>query len=125
MAALAPAAMAEDDAEDAPPAEPPVLKLPAIEGRDLARVALINEGASATDVAAAQLRVLGLVQGEDFVRAIDGGPSAVDSSFSHRGCECECRGCAGADAAARRHAGARLGARGAIARGRRESARGG
>jgi ankyrin repeat protein len=70
-AALAPAAMAEVSAEDAPPAEQAVvLKLPAMEGRDLARVALINEKASARDVAAAQLQVLGLVQGTDFVRAI-------------------------------------------------------
>ena len=81
MAALAPATMAEDNAEDAPPVKPPVLKLPVIEGRDLARVALIDEGASAKDVAAAQLRVLGLVQGEDFVRAIAAGQQPLIHLF--------------------------------------------
>ena len=81
-AAVVPAAMAEDDALEAPPAEPlRSWKLPAIEGRDLARIALSNEGAAAADVAAAQLGVLGLVQGEDFVRAINTGQQPLIHLF--------------------------------------------
>lgn len=65
-AALLPAAMAGEN----PNETAPVLSLPNVEGRDLVRIALINQDASPKDRAVAQLQVLGWRNGDAFVRAI-------------------------------------------------------
>jgi ankyrin repeat protein len=65
-----PAVVSGEIPDDAPPAEGPAFTLPAVDGRDLVRVALIDNDASAKDRAAAQLAVAGLEGGDAFVRAI-------------------------------------------------------
>ncbi|HSI11599.1 MAG TPA: ankyrin repeat domain-containing protein [Chthoniobacter sp.] len=71
VSALAPvtASVGETTEEEAKPAGS-TFKMPAVQGSGLDRVALIDETATPQDRAAAQLRVLGLTAGNDFVRAI-------------------------------------------------------
>ena len=62
VAALIPAGMAGEN--------PPAFSLPAVRGRNLVRIALIDDNASPRHRAAAQLEALGLQQGDAFVRAV-------------------------------------------------------
>jgi len=69
-AALFPAVIRAAEEEDTPSEDAPMVSLPAMTGHDLVRIALIDDGASPRDRAAAQLEALGLCQAEAFVRAV-------------------------------------------------------
>jgi len=59
----------------------PAFQMPVVQSGALARTALIDLDASVKDRAAAQLRVLGLIEGADFVRAIVSGNQPLIQLF--------------------------------------------
>ncbi|MEI9898076.1 MAG: ankyrin repeat domain-containing protein [Chthoniobacter sp.] len=84
--------MAEDDAEATPPAAEaaapaaaPAFQMPAVEGRDLVRIALINEDASPKDLMLAQVRALGLSPTAVWVQAIAAGNQPLIQLFLNAG----------------------------------------
>lgn len=62
--------MGDSPGEETQSAAAPPFKMPVVQGGGLARVALTDDTATAKDRAVAQLRLLGLTEGNDFVRAI-------------------------------------------------------
>ncbi|MEP6670317.1 MAG: ankyrin repeat domain-containing protein [Chthoniobacter sp.] len=82
--AFAPVAMAEDESEAT--ASAPAFKMRAAEGRDLFRIALTNEDASAKDFVMAQLRTLDLPPSAVLVQAITAGHPQLIQLLLTTGC---------------------------------------
>lgn len=85
--------MAEDDAEA--PAPAPAFKMPAAEGRDLVRIALVNEDASPKDLLKAQLQALDLPPAAVCAMAIDSGNQPLVQLFLRAGLNVNCVGAQG------------------------------